>query len=394
MASTPYELYPPELPPTSISETLENLDFKAATFNLLNPADSEFLMEILLRFGLHDIVSPPQKLRDDLKTYNPDSMKSLSPEYLLRLLRSTTYLKKLFQIWKEKDRNIEFFNKLLSFILSGDTPEESEELTKFGYKTIIPGRLIGCVLLPLANDTLGQFRSKTATTPNFLVSKTREEWAILNVSPALVVHPNLEPSTIGKLMSTSELNIADFQFDDIPRVYEAMNQKNGGHSVDERKDWISKVWSYFELCTRGSPEKQKSCLSILNDMPVYFGTPIGQSNTHTEFLSPAQFSSGSIPAIVQQSGLSISQNLIIQSFEGLILLDPSAFPQFLLSSEIMGSVSGAQGVCRLLKSIGSLADKLSVEEYLIKTLRPNELEVRYPYIPPELSQTNIQHVRL
>lgn len=388
VASTPYELYPPDLPLKSTSEHPANLDFKTAIFNLLNTTDSEFLMEILRRFGLYDIVSPPQRIRDDLKTYSPDSMKSVSPGYLLGLLRSTTYHKKLLQIWNEKDRNIEFSNKLLSFILSGDIPGESEEPTTFGYETIAPGSLIGCKLLPLANDTLGQFLSKAAATPNFLVAKTPEEWMILNVSPALAVHQGLESSTIKRLMSSSELNIENFHFGDIPRVHGIMNQKSGGHNADERKDWIRKVWSYFELCVRESPEKQEYYLNILNDIPVYFGTLIGQPNTHTEFLSPAQFSGGSAPVIAQQSGLTIPQNLVIQSLEGLILLDPSAFPQLHLPSELMGSVSGARGVYRLLQSIQILADKLhlSVEQYLIKTLKPSDLEVRSPYIPPSLSQ--------
>lgn len=381
VAFTPYELYPPDLPLANRGETPVNLDFKTATFNLLNPADSEFLMEILLQFGLYDIVSPPQKLRDDLKTYNPDSMKSLSPEYLLGLFRSTKdiYRKKLFRIWKEKDRSMEFFNKLLSFILSGDTPGESESPVTFGYKKIIPRHLIGCELLPLANGTLGQFFSKTPITANFLVARAREEEAILDVSPAISIHPKLNSSAIDELMSTSELNIANFQFGDIPRVYETMNQRGGWHSADEQKAWISNVWAYFELCTREHPEKQDDYLRVLNDMPVYFGTSIGQPNAQTKFISPAQFSDGSSPVIVRQSGLSTSQNLALQSLEGLILLDPSAFPQTRLPSELMGSVSGARGVCRLLRSIQSLAKPQSIDEYLIGTLQPSELEVKPPH---------------
>lgn len=378
VASTPYELYPPDLPVTNTGETPANLDFKTATFNLLNPADSEFLMEILLRFGLYDIVSPPQRLRNYLKAYNPDSMKSLSPEYLLGLFRSTTYHNKLLQIWKAKDHNLEFFNKLLSFILDGDTSGESGDLTTFGYQKIIPGRLIGCAILPLANGTLGQFCSKTAATANFLVAKTRGEHVLLDDSPTLAIHPGLEPSVIEKLISTSELNIAWFQFEDIPRVYETMNQNIGEHSVDRRKDWIRNMWAYFEHCIRESPEKEESYLNVLYHMPVYFGTLIGQPNIHTEFFSPQKFFSGSIPAIVEQSKLSNSQNSVLQSFKGLVLLDPSAFPKSKLPSELIDDVSGALGVCRLLRSIQSLAGRLhvSIEEYLIKTLQPSGLEVR------------------
>lgn len=386
VASTPYKLYPPDVPSTNISETPANLDFKGATFNLLNPTDSEFLMEILLQFGLYDIVSPPQRIRGDLKHL---SMKSLSPEYLLGLFRSTKdiYHKKLLRVWKEKGCNMEFFNKLFSFILSGDTPGESGNSITYGYKPIAPGRLIGCKLLPLANNTLGRFCSKTPDTINFLTVGTLEEKAILDISPTLAVHPNLDLSTIEKLMSTSELNIANFQFKDIPRVYEAMNQRGGWQNIDERKAWISNVWSYFELRTYDQKTKE-NCLKALNDMPMYFGTTIGQPNTHTEFVSPAQFSDGSSPVILRQSRLSVSQNLLLQSLEGLILLDPSAFPQIDLPSELMGSVSGARGVCRLLQSIQCLAKELSIEQYLIKTLQPSELEVIFPILLL-LSQTNI-----
>lgn len=390
VASTPYELYPPDVPSTNISETPANIDFEGATFNLLNPSDSEFLMEILLQFGLYNIVSPPQRIRDDLKSCNHNSMKSLSPEYLLGLFRSTKdiYNKKLLRVWKEKGCDMKFFNKLLSLILSGDTPGKSENPMTYGYEPITPGRLIGCELLPLANNTLGRFCSKTPVTVNFLTARTPEEKAILDVSPTLSVHPNLDLSTIEKLMSKSELNIANFQFEDIPRVYEAMNQRGGWHNIDERKAWISKVWSYFELCIREDPTTREHYLKVLNDMPVYFGTPIGQPNTHTEFVSPAQFSNGSSPVIVRQSRLSAPQNLVLQSLEGLILLDPSAFPQINLLPELMDSISGALGVCRLLRSIKFLAKGLSIEQYLIKTLQPSELEVIFP-ISPLLSQTNI-----
>lgn len=355
----PYRLFPPET--LDINGIPKNLEFEAATFNLLDSPSSEFFVDLLLRLGLRDIASPPQKIRDSLRAYNPEPMKFVSPEYILALCRSPKYKDGLFQIWKECQHNMEFFNILLLFIIKRVTPES----------------LIGCVLLPLLDRNLGQLLPKTATVASFLIAKTPDERAILDVSPNLVPHPDLDPSVIEALLAMDNLNIANFQFEDIPQLHATI----GDRSTDYRKSWIKKVWTYFENCIRKSPEKQEEYLQILNDIPVYFGTPVGQPNTHTVFLSPAELSASLIPAIMKQSRLTYSQNSILESFNGLILLDRSAFPQSELPSELVGGgTSGILGIYRLLKSIKILADKLPLKEYIINTLQTDKLEVGSPLL--------------
>lgn len=363
--SSSHELYVSELPSENTRKTPIILEFNAAVFNLLDPDGSKFLVDLLRRFGRRDIVSLPQRIQEGLKACNPKSMKSLSPNFLLDIFRSASYNDILLQVWEEKQFDIEFLNILLSFIVSQENSES----------------IIGCVLLPLSNKTLGTFCLKTMDA-NFLVAKAPDEREILDFSPSLAVHPGLELSVIETLMLKGKLNIANLQFDDIPRLYKTINKR----STDERKFWIKNMWPYFERCIRESPGKRETYLNTLRNMPVYFGTAIGQPDTHIEFLSPVQFSDfsrGSIPAIVKQSKLGSAQNSMLQAFKGLILLDPSAFPQDHLPSECMSNISGALGVYRFLKSIKSLAmqNELPIEDYIMKTLQTDELEVRCSSFP-------------
>lgn len=365
VVSSPYQLYPP-VPPllprgsaTKTTETLQNIDLGNAVFNFLNPTESNFVLPILLQLGHSNIVNPPLQIRSGLKACGPKSMMVLSPKYLLDLFRSTYNKGKLLDIWeKEHQSSITFFNTLLSFVTSGDISEPIEN----------------CALLPLTDNSLGTFRPKTAVA-SYLVAGTPEEREILSIAPNLSIHPKLDPLIVDKLVSNGDLNVTKFQFEDIPRLHGTIDEWN----TEDRKTWLKKLWSYFESCIRKSPEKKDIYLTILQDIPVYSGTPIGSTNT-TVFLSPAEFSEGSTPAIIQQSGLEGPETSVLQSFKNLVLVDTSTFPQNQLPQEVMKSVSGSQGLFRLLRSIEILAtrSRLPIEDYITKVLQKDGLEVRYP----------------
>lgn len=362
VALSPYNLYPPETLAAATSEINvgyipKNLSLSTATFNLLDSTDSNFILPILSKFGLEDIVVPNEMVRSGLQKIRPGSMRSITPESVLSLLRSSPiYCARLLEAWgQEHSYSIDFFNTLLSFITRG---------THLSL-------LIGCSILPLANCTLGTFLPKNASQ-TFLVAATSEESEILEVSQDLVVHPGLSRPIVDRLISYGELNIARFKSEDVARLHPAMEERD----ITFKKAWIAKVWQYLKRHSQHPQDTRQPPISYLQHLPMYFGKVVGEPDEKCVFICPSEFHSFIHPAILEPSDATRSEKLALESLKGAILLDRAAF---LESESRQESIRTATGAYRVLKCIEILAAKngLFIEEYLTKTVLAERITVRY-----------------
>lgn len=363
VTSSQFCLYPPKRL-ASVDEndgeySPANLSLGTGIFNLLDSAESTFVLPILSKWGLGNIVVPDEMVQNALRDIQPSSMKSITPEYLLRCLRSTPrYCDELLEIWaREHKYKIDFFNRLLSFVTSKVTLSS----------------LIGCGILPLANCTLGTFLPAGASQ-TFLVAATQEESGILEISQDLMVHPGLGKSIVDRLVSFRMLNIARFDFEDISRLHLALEEQG----VEFRKAWLAKVWLYL----KSYPQRQRgidSSIACLQHMPIYFGKVVGEPDGDCVFICPSEFQNSTHPAILEPLEATRPERLALESLKGLTLLNRSAFPESGSRPESMRTSTGAY---RLLKCIELLARKngLFIEEYLIKTVPAVHITVRNP--PP------------
>lgn len=358
-------LYPPNrLLPTSDGISNEHttpvLDMSEATFNLLDTEiERDFFLSLLLELGLETIVTPSNTVRSGLKELRPPSMRSITPRFLMDFVRgSPRYSERLLEIWRDHDHSIEYFNQLLSFIISSGT---SLSL------------LIDCPLLPLANRTLGVFLQETAEQ-TYLMADTAEEYEILQISKSLMVHPGLDRSIASRLSSSTSLNVRYFQSADIKKLYPSLDIH--GRDDQYRKEWLVKVWSYLGGVTRNLPGTERYRLDPLQDVRVYFGKVVSAVSDEDVFLCPSEFDNYSRAAILAPSEITEEEIAVIRSFNGLILLDRLAFPDGRVRVE---SLQNVKGVYRLLRSISLLAstDQLpSIEAYITRTV-PDRITVRY-----------------
>lgn len=313
------------------------------------------MLPLLSKLGVENIVTPNQMVRNGLGGIQPPSLSSITPAYFITHLRSSPvhFQNILLEIWaQENNYSMDFFNSVLSFIT------HKTELTS----------LIDCALLPLANLTLGTFFPKGGNE-NFLVAETSEEQGILEISQNLMVRPGLDPALLQRLISSGQLNITRFTFNDITRLRPILEDSD----VEYRRKWLVKVWTYLRNNHSHLPEPQLACLG---NMPMYFGKTIGGPADEHTFFCPSDLENFKYPVILEQSGLTKDVLLVLESLTGLILLDKSAFPESKLSQESIKSVTG---LYRLLRSIDLLASKngLFVEEYIIKTIPSRSIEVRF-----------------
>lgn len=358
------QLYPPNgLLPTlggvSNDHTMRILDMSEATFNLLDTeTEREFVSSLLLELRLDTIVTPNNTVRSGLKELHPPSMRTITPTFLLDLFRgSSGYSQKLLEIWDAHDNSIEYFNQLLSFIISSGT-----------WLSL----LIGCPLLPLANHTLGVFLQETADQ-SYLMAETAEECEILQISGGLMVHPELERSIASRLSSSVSLNVRYFQSADIRELYPSLDIH--GRDDQYRKEWLAKVWSYLNGITRNLPGTEQYRLEPLRDVRMYFGKVVGAVGDHDVFLCPSEFDNYTRAAILAPSGTSEEEIAVIRSFEGLILLDRLAFPDGRVRKESLRNVTGVYRLLRSIHLLASMDQLLSIEAYIARTV-PESITVR------------------
>ncbi|KAI5839976.1 hypothetical protein DFP73DRAFT_483109 [Morchella snyderi] len=370
-------------PVASDAEKPPRLRFSDAVFDLLEPDVSKFVVSLLLRLGVHNIVSPPSNIRRYLIECQAKPMKFLSSSYFLGRLRR--HNSKLLQIWKEleNDTDLGFFNLVFSFIFK-DFFKDNISIPPAG-EVKIPD-LKGSTLLPLADKNLGKFRPKTSAEADcYLVARTPQERRLLDFVPKISVHPGFDEKVVESLMNGG-LNIKYFEFADIPRLYKEIN---GRRDSKLRIKWLEEMWEYYQKCIYKDPGQEKNCLKILENLEVYFGYRVGQSaDDDAVFISPAQFSCGTLAAVLKQQGKDVdpSVSIVLDSLPGLILLDTLAFPEKQLPKELIITFTGALGFNRLLKSIKVLAleSQLSIEEYIIKSLKKDGIEALRRLLDPTM----------
>lgn len=401
LITSPYTLYPPVSSAEHFSpaEHLSSVELKTGgvpmlcfsevVFDLLEARISSFIVPLLLKLGVNNIVSPPPEIKDYFIKCQSESIKVVSPNFFLGHLRR--YSSKLLEIWKESGNDISFFNVLFSFIyldnvpnlLKDGKPVPPEEKDKISYL------MKGSTLLPLADNSLGTFQFK-GSADCYLVAQDNQEQALLDFAPKISVHPGLCKLTVIENFMKSNLNIKHFEFSDIPRIYKEVNDRRDNNY---RVQWLKKMWAYCETYIRTNPKQAENCLGILSNLEVYFGSRVGQgndtdteSNADVEFISPAQFSSGHFAVILDQSteDADPDMRMLLSPLRGLILLDKSAFPQKEIPRELFKEITGTLGFNRLLKSIESLASEtqLSIREYITENLKKDGIEALRKFLDP------------
>lgn len=354
VAVSTYSLYPPN-EPLLLGHTPRLLNFSQAIFNLLDTqADSDYFLSLLLGIGLETIVTPNEIVQRGLKELRPTSMRSITPEFLMDQFRGPLgNSKRLLEIWRQDyDCSIEYLNRLLSFVCNGTSLS----------------LLVDCVLLPLANHTLGVFLQESVDSV-YLIADTAEEREILWISKDLMVHPGLESSVVSRLASTKSINVRRLQSGDIKELYPRLNID--GSDDRYRKEWLVRVWTYLKASAWSLPETERA-LADLCDKQVYFGNVVGEDIDDYVFLCPSEFNDFVHAAILAPSGP--TEKSVLESFKGLILLDRSAFPESSVQKE---SLQNVDGVYRLLKSIELLSSTESMEAYITRVI-PDRIPVRTP----------------
>jgi len=127
---------PPPTPGTSQLQTSENLSIKTAIFDFLSAEQSQFIVPLLMRLGVTNIVTPPPTIVEGLirATTGEVSLLLVTPAYVRDILRNPTRCKLLQDHWKKDPESLmSNISKLISFLLE-DTSEDC---------------LTGCSLLPL-----------------------------------------------------------------------------------------------------------------------------------------------------------------------------------------------------------------------------------------------------
>lgn len=367
-----YSLYPsdgllPTSQGTSDEQTPGILTMGEAIFNLLDTEpEREFFSSLLLELGLRTIVTPNNTVRNGLKELQLAPTRSITPRFLMDLFRgSPQYSEELLKIWGAHDHSIEYFNQFLFFIFFSGAPLLSS--------------LIGCRLLPLASRDLGTFLQETADQA-YLMARTPEEYEILKVSKSVMVHPGLEHSIASRLASSMSFNVRYFRSDDIKDLYPRLDIDRRDNQF--KKEWLVKVWSYLRATIRSVPGTEPLRLKPLRDVQIYYGKAVGAVRDGDVFLSPSEFDNFACSAILTPSGETDADiAAIIGSFEGLILLERSAFPEGRMLEESLQNVNGAYRLLRSIHLLGSTDQLPSIEAYISKTV-PNRITVRdtSPYI--------------
>jgi hypothetical protein len=192
---------------------------------------------------------------------------------------------------------------------------------------------------------------------------------ILDISKENIIQEGIDAKIIEDLLN-AQLNISRLGFENIPQLFNKLNSRDPGY----QKEWLMQVWAYYEICASRSPQKRGSYLSSLNNLPAYCGKVVGGSDT-IKSLSPSEFSSGQVPAILDPGPSGREVDKLIGSLKGLILLDRSTFPE---EGQPRESVWKSSGAHRLLKAIEGLARETpskSSSQYIIDTVAAEDIKV-------------------
>ena len=357
VGGSPYPLYPSVTlggPLDLTDEGMGNLDLGAAVFDLLEPPDSVVIVDLLLRLGIGNIVSPPEgSARSGLKRYRPERIKTIDPEFLRKALRSE-YERLLEILPEDPNSSLDYINNLYRFLIQGATPDS----------------LVGLPLLPLADGSWGEI-SATSSDLGYLVPSSLGlmERGILEISKENQIRDGLDPDILTFLLE-GDLNVSRFRFENIPQLFGKLSSRDPAY----RKEWIGQVWRYFDLNV--NTETEYNYLRSLDDLPAYCGNTADNPDA-IEFLTPAEFSSGAIPAIldphVTKGG---DSDKLLRSLKGLILVNRSTFPHLAVEQE---GLDRATGVHRLLKAIEGLASSASppksLAQYITSTVNTEGISV-------------------
>ena len=334
-----FDLYPQipsplSTPRTSQLQTSENLSIKRAIFNFLSTEQSEFIVPLLMRLDITNIVAPPPTIIKGLTeaTTSEVSLLSVTPAYVRDILRNQMQCELLQDHWREDPENLmNNTNKLLSFLLQ-DTSEDC---------------LTGCSLLPLDGGSWGTFSRESISQDQYFTSRTPLERSILEVAAGSLVSDGLGPLVVKGLLEKG-MNISPLRFGRIPSLYKLAESKE----PEYRKTWLVNVWKYFELCVAKHPAKRDQYLKSIESLPVYCGSVVGEPDC-LRFLTPLSFISESLPAIIDPNTppLEGGKSTLFQALNGLILVDKSTFPTTEPPVESIESSSGAR---RLIKAISFL----------------------------------------
>ncbi|CUS15647.1 unnamed protein product, partial [Tuber aestivum] len=334
-----FDLYPQIPPPISTPQrsklqTDENLSIRKAIFNFLGKEQSQFIVPLLMQLSITNIVTPPPIVAKGLSNATIDgaSLLLVTPAYVRDLLRNPTRCKLLQDDWNKSPGSLASnINKLLSFFLQ-DTSEDC---------------LTGCSLLLLDDGSWGTFSRKSTSKFQYFTSRTPLERSILEVTDGRLVSKDLEGSVVCGLLGR-EMNISQLTFDHIAQLCGLVESKDPQY----RKDWLVNVWEYFEQCVIKDPANKDRYLKSIESLPVYSGSVVGEPGG-LRFLTPLNFVSGNLPAIVDPftSSLEGGISTLLRSLNGLILISKATFPTTQAFAE---SVYSLQGARRLIKAIGSL----------------------------------------
>ena len=355
VGGSPYPLYPSvtlggPLDPTD--EGMGNLDLGAAVFDLLEPTESAIIVDLLLRLGFSNIVSPPEgSARSGLKRYRPERIKKIDPEFLRGALRSEC--ERFLEILPEDpDSSLDYINNLYHFVIHGASPDS----------------LVGLPLLPLADGSWGEI-SATSSDLGYLVPSSLGllERGILEISKENQIRDGLD-STILTFLLENNLNVSRFRFENIPQFFGKLSSRDPKY----QKEWIGRVWRYFDLSV--DTETEYNYLRSLDDLPAYCGNTADNPDA-IEFLTPAEFSSGAVPAIldphVTKGGES---DKLLRSLKGLILVHRSTFPRSAVEQEGLNRVTGAHRLLKAIEGLASSASK-SLTQYIRSTVNTEGISV-------------------
>ncbi|CUS15651.1 unnamed protein product [Tuber aestivum] len=368
-----YDLYPPIPPPLSTSPgskppTIKNLTIGEAIFDFLSAEWSEFIVPLLRQLDITNIVTPHPTVAKGLieATTGKISLSLVTPAYVRDILRDPTRCQSLKDHWKNDPGNlVGNINNLLAFLL----PDTSEDC------------LTGCSLLPLDDGSWGTFSGKSTSQIRYFISKTPLERSILEIADGRLVSQDLEGPVTDALLE-KEMNVSPLTFEDIAPLCALVESKD----TEYRKAWLVSVWEYFELCVTKNPTNKDQYLKSIESLPVYCGSIVGDSNSLL-FLSPLDFVSGDLPAIIDPFSVLPEgcKSPLFQALNGLVLVNESTFPITELFPESVWSLAGVHRLTLAISSIPARVPKIDSLTQVFSGIPAEGIEFLSGLVLPHIS---------
>jgi len=346
-----YKVFPVHNSDTT--RTLEATTAKMACFDLGSLASTpEILVGLLPRMQLkgRKMVNPIGDACSGLvkalqKAGESNSLCTVSPEFVADLFRDDRNCEILWEEWgRTHNSEIEVISELLEFILAD------------GVQTDI---LLGCAILPLADNSRGIFKRKGGdgfVVPPAINSSLAKK--LVDLVPQLVVAPLGD--LIFRKLTSGGLNVSDFSLNGVPRVLAAM----GDQSAKRRLEFFIEIWRDYNHLVRLQPEEAAKAYRILVGLPIIVATKLGDASEY-DFYSLRDFHQYRHTAMLEDSldrsrGRPIlhyelrQAKEILRSFAaaGLYQVDARTFPESELERESLGTCTG---LYRLLRCIEALA---------------------------------------